>query len=229
MGKSIAVFDLDKTIYNEHSFFGSTKYIVDAGILPSEAWDKLTEELSKYRKKLQTYAVTANNLLAIYAQALTGREYGLVLVKTREFFEKNMQNFYGYFGQILPELKKTHAVYLVTTNSQMVAEVVVKLFGLDGYLCSKFEVADGVFTGKVKNTLADGKQSVQKLLDKFGGETMGVGDSENDIEMLARVKHPLCFQPSEELRVEAGKRGWRVVDEKNAAKTIIDLVYSFGR
>ena len=90
------------------------------------------------------------------------------------------------------------------------------------------EVVDGRFTGKITRVLADNKHLVDPLLSKYRGETIAVGDSEHDIGMLERVKRPICFQPSEELLVEAKKRGWTIVDESNAAEIIINLVKSSG-
>lgn len=223
INKSIALFDLDKTIYNEHSFFPVARNLVD-----QETWTEIAGELERYRRGLQSYAVTVEHLFDHLGVGLTGQEYGDVLEKTAEFFGKNRNNFYAYFGEILPVLKKTHDVYIVTNNSQFVAEVIVKMFGLDGYMSTQMEVVDGKFTGKIPRVLADHKHLVEPLLAKYGGETIAVGDSEHDIGMLERVRHPICFQPSEELLVETKRRDWMVVDETTAERTILDLLKSLS-
>jgi HAD superfamily phosphoserine phosphatase-like hydrolase len=222
--RSVALFDFDKTIYNEHSFFSLTKYFLDMGLLSKEVGEKVNAEVGLYKQKIQNYSETANKLLRIFGDGLRGKKYIEVLSLTEKFFEMNKANIYPYFEQILPKLRETHDVMLITVNVQMVAEVVVKRFGLDGYLSTQFEVVDGLFTGKILSTLADGKKVVEKLVESYSGETMAFGDSENDIEMLERVKHAICINPSEELRETALKRGWLVVSDQTAEKAILRLL-----
>jgi HAD superfamily phosphoserine phosphatase-like hydrolase len=212
--KSLALFDLDKTIYNDHAFFGATKFLADEGVLSANTWVDVTTELGKYKNKSQTYSQTANNLLGIFARDLRGKDEMEIKNLVKDFFEANNANFYAYFEYLLPRLKKTHKIYLITNNFQPVAQAVVDRFGLDGYISTEFEVVEGRFTGLVQRSLADGKRVVEELLVKYGGETMAVGDSENDMEMLARVKHAVCINPSDELKVEALKRGWMITTDK---------------
>ena len=222
--KSIALFDIDKTIYNEHSFFAATKFLIDKGLLPDDTWTKIEQELGKYTQKIQTYSFTANNLLKIFVVALAGKNYDVIMKATKEFFDQNQANFYPYFKNILPILKQTHDVYLITTNSQMVAETVKAGFGLDGYLCTNFEVVDGIFTGEVLNSLADGKHIVEDLLPKYGGNTMAFGDSENDIGMLEKVTTPICINPSPELLAHATENGWLVTSDSEAENLILGIL-----
>lgn len=224
MKKSAAFFDLDKTIYNEHSFFPLTKFLVDRGLLSKETWDKVGTELGRYKNSRQTYSVTANKLLRIFGLALGGMKYKNVLEATKEFFEVNRKNFYSYFGTILPEIQKTHDVVLVTTNSQMVAEAVVDMWGLQGYLSTQFEVIDGKFSGNILSTLADGKQVVGDLVKRYEGETMAFGDSENDVGMMELVNIPVCVNPGDALLNIAGKKGWKVVNDQSAASEILNML-----
>lgn len=222
--RQVALFDLDKTVFNDHSFFPLTKYMVDEGILPEVVWSEVVTELGKYKQKTQTYSVTANNLLGIFGNGLKGKKYEDVLGKTKQFFELNRNNFYPYFEKVLPRLLQTHEVYLVTTNSQMVAEVVVGMFGLSGYLSTQFEVVDRVFTGKITSTLADGKHVVEEVIGNNLEGSLGFGDSENDIGMLERVKHPVCINPSDELLEVAKQKRWTVFSDQTAEKGILDML-----
>ena len=73
--KSIALFDIDKTIYNQHSFFPASKYLIEKGLFVTETWTRIESELTKYNSKLQTYSYTANNLLKIFGEALEGKNF----------------------------------------------------------------------------------------------------------------------------------------------------------
>lgn len=222
--KSVALFDIDKTIYNQHSFFPASKYLIEKGLFTAETWPRIESELTKYNDKVQTYSVTANNLLKIFGVALEGKNFDEVQVAVKNFFEETRSNFYKFFIDLVPIIKQTHDIYLVTTNSQMFAEAVKDMFGLDGYLCTNYEVKDGVFTGKALNSLADGKHVVEDLLAKYDGHSFAFGDSENDIGMLEKVTNPVCINPTPELLNHAQKKGWLVVSDEDAYEKVVNLL-----
>jgi phosphoserine phosphatase len=47
----------------------------------------------------------------------------------------------------------------------------------------------------------------------------GIGDTESDVKFLEVVENPIAFNPNENLRKIAEKKGWRIVVEKK------DVVY----
>jgi len=207
--RKVAIFDLDKTIYRAHSFF---ELAANEGFYP-----EMMVEYKKYKASEQDYSTTALNLLQILATGLIGKNYEDELAKTEKFFENNQQNFFPYFEAILPKLKETHDVFLATTNTQMVAEIIKRKFGLAGYISTEFEVIDGKFTGKILSTLATGKKSVKSLVDQYGvNGSIAVGDSENDIEMLKLVERAVCINPSEELKAVATEKNWIVTTDTQA-------------
>ncbi len=222
--KQVALFDIDKTIYNQHSFFPAAKFLIKKGLFLEETWSLIEVQMTKYASKEQSYSDTANNLLAIFGKALEGKKYIEVFSAVQDFFAETKDNFYQYFRDILPALKATHDIYLVTTNSQMFAGVVKEIFGLDGYLCTNYEVFDGVFTGKILNSLADGKHVVEELLTKYEGKSIAVGDSENDIGMLEKVAYPICINPTDELLKHAQEKGWLIVNESSAYGKISEIL-----
>lgn len=222
--KSIAVFDIDNTIYKGHSYFGSVKHFIKEGIIAQSVDDQVMNEYKKYKAQEQTYGVSANNMLVILATALINKSYAEVQKITKQFFESEKDNFYPYFSKILPKLKETHEVYLVTTNGQMVAEMVVEMFGLDGYVSTVFEVKDGVFTGNITQSLADGKKACIDLVKNYSGKTIGVGDSINDIGIFETVKYPFCINPSNDLKVIAQERGWDIVTDETIGEKILSII-----
>ncbi len=222
--KSIALFDIDKTIYNQHSFFPASKYLIEKGVFAVDTWLRIESELDKYNNKIQGYSDTANNLLKIFGEALKGKNFEDIEKLSKSFFQETKSNFYKYFVDLVPVLKQTHDIYIITTNSQMFAGAVTEMFGLNGYLCTNFEVKKGVFTGKILNSLADGKQVVEGLLARYGGNNFAFGDSENDIGMLDKVQNPICINPTEELLKHARDNGWLVVNDVEAYEKVMELL-----
>jgi phosphoserine phosphatase len=224
--KSIALFDIDETIFSQQSLFPVIKKLIDLDLLPSSILIDIDAEYNKYKNQSQSYSETGNNILNLFCLSLSGKEYSLIYKVVNDFFIENRVNFYSYFSKILPRLKTTHIVYLVTANSQMFGEVVKEMFDLDGYLCTNFEVIDGKFTGKILNSLADGKHIVEELLSNYEGKTMAFGDSENDIGMLEKVSIPVCVNPTSDLLIHAKEKNWTVVSDEDAYKKILNLLES---
>ncbi len=222
--KSIALFDLDMTIFKEYSIFSLTKYLVKEKVLEESVFAKMLEKSKEYKEGLISYSETAVFLLQIWAESLKGVNYNDVKEKTKDFFGENKDNFYSYFEQLLPELKKTHEIYLVTAGPQFVSEVIKEKFEMDGFLSTEFEVLDGKFTGNIMSSLADGKHVVENLLSRYSGNNFAFGDSENDIGMLERVKNPVCINPTEKLLEVAKERGWLVVSDLDAYEKVTELL-----
>ena len=68
--RSIALFDIDKTIYNQHSFFPAAKFLIEKGVFTAETWPRIESELEKYNSKLQEYSITANNLQLWHSESI---------------------------------------------------------------------------------------------------------------------------------------------------------------
>ncbi len=222
--KSIALFDLDKTIYNNYSLFGFIQSLVEDGTIDKKVLETVISETKKYHTGEQSYSDAAKTALTVFAKSLQGLTYDQLLKSAQNSFQKNISNFYPYFANILPTLKKTHKVYLITTNFQAIAETVKNMFNLDGYLCTQYEVKDGKFTGEIVSTLADGKDVVESLVSPDDQFSLAVGDSENDISMLDKVKIPICINPSPELLKVATERNWLVVDDHTAQDQILKVL-----
>jgi HAD superfamily phosphoserine phosphatase-like hydrolase len=225
--KKVAFFDIDKTIYNTHSFFQLAEYEIGKGRVKQETWDKIQKLLVRYKSGELTYSVTANMLLEDFAGDLKGQKYTDLIEDVGEFFLNNLKNFYPYFEEILSKLKETHDIYIITTNAQYVAKTIVDHFGLTGFISSEFEVIDGLFTGKVLKSLANGKSMVSDILAKYGkGGSIAVGDSENDIGMLELVEYPVCISPSEELKKYASSNNWVMTEPDQATKIFNNILDS---
>lgn len=222
--RSVALFDFDKTIYKDYSIFTSTRYLIDKGYLETKVEVEMLEEYGKYKLGTYNYKQVSEKVLNIHASAMAGLDFSTMRDVMIDFFSESRDKYYPYFEKLLPKLKETHEVFLVTASSQLVAEAIEKIFNLDGYLSTVYEVKEGVLTGKVESSLVDSKgEKVTDLLKNFQGQTMAFGDSDSDIEMLNLVKIPVCVNPIDNLKKVAEEKGWLVVDGEETQK-IFDLL-----
>lgn len=87
--KSIALFDLDKTIYHTHSYFEIVRNQIDEGLLEEAFWEKVLSEEQKYRTNVQTYSKTATNLMTMWSSVLEGKSFEQVA----SLAEKQVDNY----------------------------------------------------------------------------------------------------------------------------------------
>ena len=106
-------------------------------------------------------------------------------------------------------------IVLATGSSQYAAEAVERGIGIDHVLCSRIEVVDGRFTGRLA-AMGFGDHKVA-LAERFAREH-GVDlarstfytDSYNDLPLMRRVGAAIAVNPDARLRRHASRAGWRV-------------------
>ena len=213
MAKSIALFDIDNTMYDGFSYFELLAKQVGEGVLKPQVLDDAKACMQKYKSKLQDYESTIIELLDIYAAGLKASSYDTVLESTKEFYA-NSDKFFSYVRPTIQKLRDTHDIALVTGEPQFVAEAVKELFDIQSYYSSEYEVIEGQFTGKVTIYLASRHEkhdAIKHLMQGHGAQkSFAFGDSEGDIEMLRAVEYPICLNPTDGLRSIADKEGWHM-------------------
>jgi len=105
---------------------------------------------------------------------------------------------------------------IVTGATRYAAEPLAKELGIDHVVCTRLEVSDGRFTGKVVKPMcyADGKISLtQRLADELGFDLATAtfySDSITDLPLLEHVATPVAVNPDGRLSRAAKRRGWRI-------------------
>jgi HAD superfamily hydrolase (TIGR01490 family) len=226
MLKSIALFDIDNTLYEGFSYFELLEKQANEGLISTQVLDDAKTSMKKYKSKLQDYETTIVELLDIYAVGLKGKSYDDVLKSTKEFYQSS-QKFFPYAKLIIAELRDSHDVALVTGEPQFVAKAVAELFGLKSYYCTEYEVQIGKFTGNVKSYLASRHEkhdAIKHLMQGYGTKnSFAFGDSEGDIEMLRAVEYPICLNCTDGLRAIAEKEHWHMPNMEEVTELIGDL------
>lgn len=114
-------------------------------------------------------------------------------------------------------------VVLLTSATPYVAEPLGRTLALDGVLCSRLEVRDGRFTGRIVEPLCFGEGKV-RWAERWAeehevdlGRSAFYTDSYNDLAMLDRVGRPVVVNPDPRLARHARRRGWPILDWDAAA------------
>lgn len=213
MLKSIALFDIDNTMYEGFSYSELLEKQVAEGLISAAVLGEAESSLQKYQSKVQDYETTVLELLDVYAKGLQGERYDEVLASAKQFYGES-KKFFPYVRPTIAELRRLHDIALVTGEPQFVAEAVAEVFGLGSYYSTEYEVQAGTFTRNVTSYLASRHEkhdAIQHLMLGHGAQnSFAFGDSEGDIEMLRAVEHPICLNCTDGLRAIAQKERWHM-------------------
>lgn len=229
--KSIALFDIDKTIYDGYIIFPMAKYQLHKKIIDEECFDNLNNDLKLYKLKKVGYEETVENLNKHWAKGLEKQcfPYEDVLRTSKEFINLDKDRFYPYFQKLNELLNKTHDIYFVTGESQFIGEAVADYFKAKGFVSSVFQIKNNLFAGKIDTSLAkkeEKKKRIKNLILNYDLEnSLAFGDSEGDIDMLKTVRHSICINPTAGLVKVAKKRNWLVENPSSVFKTIQEILH----
>lgn len=111
-----------------------------------------------------------------------------------------------------------HYLVLLTSSSPYESEIAAEHLGLDAWLCSRYQVRQGRFTGEIDHPLCYGAGKVYHAERLASTRAIDLdasyfySDSASDLPMLERVGHPRAVNPDWGLRREARRRGWAILD-----------------
>lgn len=214
MKKYVAFFDLDKTIIDVNS----TRYIAlfaqkhnllskfdiisglyysilyKAGFLSTET---LMEIMTRWLKNVEVSRLEQLfNDLGSY----------LVETKIRQKAKKAI-DFHRSQGA------KT---VILSASVKSVCTPVRDYLQIDDVICTKMELNDGIYTGKVSGNYCYGEEKLLRVKDycqqhQFTFENAWYyADSISDLSVLSAVGHPICVTPDRKLEKHARKMGWTV-------------------
>ncbi len=109
-------------------------------------------------------------------------------------------------------------VVLLTSATQYIAEPVARALDLTDVICSRLEVNEGKFTGRMLDPICYGAGKVtaaEAWAARHGVDlknTTFYTDSYTDLPMLERVGKPVVVNPDPRLARAARRRGWPVLD-----------------
>ena len=167
------------------------------GVLVPEIWIAFSEvsgipELRRTTRDEPDYTKLMNWRLGIL------REHGLGLKEIQETIAK-IDPLLGA-KEFLDELRSTQQAVIISDTFSQFAGPLMKKLGWPTLFCNELTVgADGMIDGfrlRIKNT----KLSTVRAFQSIGYETIAIGDSFNDLDMLLASKKGILFRTTEEIK-----------------------------
>lgn len=218
--KKFAVFDIDGTLIRWQLYHAVADALAKKGYLDGATYDrvKAARKQWKIRAGNESFKNYEAKLIKVYDQLIKGLPLNNFNAAVEDVISEYKDQVYTYTRDLIKSLRQKNYLLFAISSSQ--AELVSKIasyYGFDDWQASTYLSKDGRFTGAKQTIYSVKDKLLDKLVKKHGANyegSLGVGDSESDIDMLEKVERAIAFNPTAGLFKHAKKRGWQVVVER---------------
>jgi len=216
-----AVFDYDETLSKGMFFPDLLKNAEKSGIIKkgySANYDKLWK---KYEAEKITYEKFVMDSTSFTLEHLTGVEE-IKLIKN--FSESGLikKRIFPWVEELFDILhKKDYLIIIVSATPCEVIEIAQESIDFDTFFATQLEVKKGKYTGKLKKLVNNHEKA--KFVKSFiqnDDHTIGMGDSEGDVEMLKLLDNPFFYEPFDDTDDEAKLYNIPRLNRKNVISEI---------
>lgn len=218
-----AFFDLDHTLLARSSGTLYVRAMREQGHLSFLDLARVLASTLLYRMNL----FDPERLLARFAARYDGVSEEEVMAFCERWFHTTVKAYlYTEAVQRIREHEaKGHLVALLTAATVYVAAPTGRFLGMGSVICTRLEVADGRFTGRIVEPVCHGRGKLywaslfctERGIDLAG--SYFYTDSIRDLPTLEAVGHPRPVNPDRQLLREARQRGWPVERFRNVLGT----------
>jgi len=215
--RSVALFDVDRTLVARSSVLALAGPMHAAGLLPLRAVARALREQVAFSLGGADHARMERGRALLAAQ-VTGWEVGVVTdVVERALHTHLAPLLFAEARELVREhQRRGDAVALVTSAATEVAEPLGRLLGADHVLASRMAVEGGRWTGALDvYAYGEGKALLARALAEEQGYDLATSaaysDSVTDLPLLELVGRPHAVNPDRALRRVARGRGWPVL------------------
>jgi HAD superfamily hydrolase (TIGR01490 family) len=212
-----AFFDLDRTLMAGSSAYHFGRAMYKAGQMSRRQIAR--DAIDQLRFRLKGASDAAVNVLLDRVLA------GIKGQRVRDLQRMVPDMLAGVLPRVYPQMLdvvRSHQdagrpCYIATAASQPAAEVLAAALMMDGAMGTRWEVEDGVYTGRLDGPFAYGEGKAQRLRE-FAAErdvdlarSWAYTDAASDLPMLEAVGHPVAVNPDAELAEVAKREGWEIL------------------
>ncbi|MGI9237744.1 MAG: HAD-IB family hydrolase [Woeseiaceae bacterium] len=209
-----AFFDFDGTVISGYSAFAFIQEQIKRGHLSPRELVELVGAMGSFGLGNMGFSA----MMLATSQFLRGIREDSYASFGRELFESHIARLIYPESRALVEahLRKGHTVAIISSATPYQVEPAAQDLDIENVLCTRLEVENGMFTGKVLRPTCFGPGKVtaaESLVENFGvdlDQSFFYSDSDDDIQLLERVGNPRPLNPNKKLLAIAEHRGWPV-------------------
>jgi HAD superfamily hydrolase (TIGR01490 family) len=224
--RPVAVFDIDGTVFRSSLLIELVDRLILRGVFPEEARKEYERAQEEWLDRKADYEPYIKKVVQSFAKYLKGVPYGDVADLAGEVIEEMHHRTYRYTRDLIADLKNRGYYLLAISHSPkfIVDGFAYELGFHKSYGTFYTTGATNRFTGELEDEhIIMNKASIlsraieKENLGLIG--SVGVGDTESDISMLAMVEQPIAFNPNRALYRHAMQQSWKVMVERK------DVIY----
>ena len=222
----LGIFDIDGTIFRSNLFFELFHALIERGIFPKRAKKEIEKHYLSWFHRMGEYDSYKNEIIRLQKKYIKGKKKRDIDAIAENIVSSQKNKVYRFTRDLIRRLKKEnyHLVAVSGSHDFMVRRFSAH-FGFDASFGSISMIQKGRFTGELDlESLNDKNLVLKKFAEKSNliidwENSVGVGDTENDIRFLEMVGHPIAFNPNAALARHAKKKKWSIIVERK------DVIY----
>jgi HAD superfamily hydrolase (TIGR01490 family) len=208
-----AFFDLDKTVLRIDTGMSWMRFLHRRGEVTTRYLAQAVWWSALYKVALLDMDTLATRLTA----TLAGQTEADLIAKADQWHRQDVFHHVAPAARvaIARHRREGDLIVLLTGSTQYAAEVVGRGLGVEHVLCSRLEVVEGKFTGRLSQMcFREHKVGIAERFAARHGIDLAASwfysDSYNDVPMLSRVGTAIAVNPDTRLARHARARGWRI-------------------
>jgi len=212
--KQAAFFDMDRTLIRVNSGDLWIRWLRERGEISRYEMLRALAWIFQYKLALLDMEAVATKVIA----SMRGQSEGELVGKAREFFDKLIATEVApkALAAIERHRAEGHVVAILSSSTPYVVEPLAARLGIEHAICTRINVADGLFDGTHKKPACYGAGKVH-WAEAFAREnevdlaqSFFYTDSYSDLPMLERVGMARVVNPDTRLKRHAKRVGWTV-------------------
>ncbi len=223
MKRTLAIFDIDGTIFRNSLLIELHWKMVKAGIIPRSAITKLDRRYWAWVTRTGSYDEYLDEVIKSFDEFSVGQRVSVIRQLARKVVRAQSKIVYRYTRDLIAKLRRDHVLIAISGSPQEIVAEFARAWKFDHFAGTEHEIKNGRYTNGPKFVASQHKKEVLAALVKAHGFSLkgsiGVGDTESDAGIFRLVDKPVCFNPTLGLYRIAKRNKWTVVVERK------DVIY----
>ncbi len=212
-----AFFDLDRTLMAGSSAYHFGRAMHKAGHMTRRQIARDAVDQIRFRVQGATDAAV-NVLLVRVLEGIKGHRVVDLARMTPDVLAGILPRVYPQMLDVVRSHQDAgRPCYIATAASEPAADILARALAMDGAFGTRWEMNDGVYTGRLDGPFAYGEGKAQALR-RFAAEhdidlaqSWAYTDALSDLPMLEAVGHPVAVNPDAGLAALARRESWEVL------------------
>lgn len=226
MKQKAAFFDIDGTVFRSSLLIELVEKLIVKGVFPQDAKEAYTKKYLAWKDREGTYEEYIGAVVFSYVEHIKGLHYGEVADIAKMVVAEQGKHVYTYTRDLIASLRRdNYFIVAISQSPKTIVDEFCRELGFDKVYGRIYEIGpQDRFTGeRIDEHLVGNKALlVERVLEKENVtivDSVGVGDTSSDIQLLEVVHNPICFNPDRALFEYAKIKDWKIVVERK------DVVY----